>query len=162
MNLGSLGADNIQKYGPYQSIYYEGKWFTNVEMEAQSNKLGNALKSLGIQRGDRVAIQMPNSPVVIWSFSSIYKIGAIAVPMNPLLRPDQAAYIYQNCGAKAVVTSPEFAPGYRLHKNRPPNLNILLSLKKKTYPTPFFMTHLYRSNPTASRSRRPIMMISPH
>ena len=50
MNLGSLGQDNIQKFGKYESVYYEGKWYTNVEMEMQSNRPGNALKSLGIQR----------------------------------------------------------------------------------------------------------------
>jgi len=65
MNLGSLGQDNIARFGEYESIYFEGKWYTNVEMEREGNRLGNALKSLGVQRGDRVAIQMPNSPVVI-------------------------------------------------------------------------------------------------
>jgi long-chain acyl-CoA synthetase len=147
MNLGSLGADNIQKYGPYQSIYYEGKWFTNVEMEAQSNKLGNALKSLGIQRGDRVAIQMPNSPVVIWSFSSIYKIGAIAVPMNPLLRPDQAAYIYQNCGAKAVVTSPEFAPWVQAAQKQATELKHLIVTEKEDIPNTIFYDALVSEQP---------------
>ena len=110
MNLGSLGQDSIAKYGEHESFYFEGRWYTNVEMELNANRLGNALKSLGIRRGDRVAIQMPNSPVVLWSFPAIYKIGAVAVPMNPLLRPDQSAYIFQNCGAKAVITSPEYVP----------------------------------------------------
>ncbi len=110
MNIGSLGRDNIERFGEYNSIYFEGKWYTNVEMEKESNRLGNALKSLGVEKGDRVAIQMPNSPLVMWAFPAIYKIGAVAVPMNPLLRPDQAAYIFQNSGAKAVITSPEFAP----------------------------------------------------
>ena len=134
MNLGSLGQDNIQKFGKYESIYYEGKWYTNVEMEMQSNRLGNALKSLGIQRGDRVAIQMPNSPVVMWSFPAIYKIGAIAVPMNPLLRPDQAAYIFQNCGAKAVVTSPDFAPWVQAAQKQAQDLKHVIVTEKDDIP----------------------------
>ena len=120
MNLGSLTRENVERYGEYESIYFEGKWYTNVEMELNGNRLGNALKSLGVNKGDRVAIQMPNSPVVIWSFPAIYKIGAVAVPMNPLLRPDQAAYIFQNSGAKAVITSPEFAPWVLAARNRRP------------------------------------------
>jgi acyl-CoA synthetase (AMP-forming)/AMP-acid ligase II len=88
MNLGSLGQDSIAKYGEHDSFYFEGRWYTNVEMELNANRLGNALKSLGIRRGDRVAIQMPNSPLVLWSFPAIYKIGAVAVPMNPLYFPE--------------------------------------------------------------------------
>jgi len=108
MNLGSLQQDNIDKFGEYQYSYCEGKWYTNVEMEANSNRLSNALKSLGVCRGDRVAIQMLNCPFVTCSFLAIFKIGAIAVPMNPLLRPEQSTQILQDCGASAVITSPEF------------------------------------------------------
>ena len=130
MNLGSLLQDNIVKYGEYESAYFEGKWYTNVEMEKESNRLGNALKSIGVQKGDRVAIQMPNSPVVLWSFPAIYKIGAIAVPMNPLLRPDQAAYIFQNSGAKAVITSPDFAPWVLAAQKQAPELKNIIVTEK--------------------------------
>ena len=50
MNLGSLGQDNIARFGEYEKIYFEGKWYANVEMERESNRLGNALKSLEVQR----------------------------------------------------------------------------------------------------------------
>jgi long-chain acyl-CoA synthetase len=122
MNIGSLGQDNIQKYGECEKTYFEGKWYTNVEIQNNSNRLGNALKSLGVRKGDRVAIQMPNSPVVIWSFPAIFKIGDIAVPMNPLLRPDQSSHIFQDSGATAVITSPEFAPRVLEAQKQCPNL----------------------------------------
>ena len=47
MNLGSLGQDNIARFGEYEKIYFEGKWYANVEMEREGNRLGNALKSRG-------------------------------------------------------------------------------------------------------------------
>jgi len=134
MNLGSLGQDNIDKYGEYESAYFEGKWYTNVEMGQNSNRLGNALKSMGIGKGDRVAIQMPNSPVVIWSFPAIYKIGAVAVPLNPLLRPDQAAYIFQNCGAKAAITSPEFLPWVQAAQKQAPELKHVIVTEQDGIP----------------------------
>ncbi len=130
MNLGSLGQDNIAKYGEYESCYYEGKWYTNVEIEKNSSRLGNALKSLGIGRGDRVAIQMPNSPLVLWSFPAIYKLGAIAVPTNPLLRPDQAAYVFKNSGARAVITSPEYAPWVLAAQKQAPDLKHVIVTEK--------------------------------
>jgi acyl-coenzyme A synthetase/AMP-(fatty) acid ligase len=39
LNLGSLGQDNITRFGEYESTYFEGKWYTNVEMEQTSNRL---------------------------------------------------------------------------------------------------------------------------
>jgi len=65
MNPGSPRQDNTARFGEYEKIYFEGKWNANVEMERESNRLSNALKSLGVQRGDRVAIQMPDSPVLV-------------------------------------------------------------------------------------------------
>ena len=108
MNIGKLIEDNVKRFGEYESIYFEGKWYTNTETNRNSNRLGNALKALGIGRGDRVVVQMPNSPPVFSAFPAIYKIGGIVVPLNPLLRPDQASYIYRDCGAKAILTSSDY------------------------------------------------------
>ena len=130
MNLGSLTRDNVERFGELERTYFEGKWFTNVDMEVNSNRLGHALKSLGVKKGDRVAIQMPNSPVVIWSFPAIFKIGAVAVPMNPLLRPDQSAHIFQNCGAKVAITSPDFAPWVLAAQKQAPELRHVIVTEK--------------------------------
>jgi long-chain acyl-CoA synthetase len=108
MNIGQGIEDSIKRFGEYDSTYFEGRWYTNVEMNESANRLGNALKGLGIERGDRVGVQMPNSPEVLSAFPAIYKIGAVVVPLNPLLRPDQAAYIYRDSGAKAILTSSDF------------------------------------------------------
>ena len=108
MNIGQGIEDSIKRFGEYESMYFEGRWYTNVEMNESANRLGNALKELGIKKGDRVGVQMPNSPEVLSAFPAIYKIGAVVVPLNPLLRPDQAAYIYRDSGAKAILTSSDF------------------------------------------------------
>jgi long-chain acyl-CoA synthetase len=152
MNLGSLGQDNIDKYGEYDSSYFEGKWYTNVEMERNGNRLGNALKELGVKRGDRVAIQMPNSPVVVWSFPAIYKIGAVAVPMNPLLRPDQAAYIFQNSGAKVAITSPEFAPWVQAAQKQAPDLKHVIVTEKDDIPGTVFYDKFTAGQPDTLRT----------
>ena len=91
MNVGSGIEDNVKRFGEYEALCFEGKWHTNVEINRNANRLGNALKGLGLGRGDRVAIQMPNSPEILSAFPAIYKIGAVVVPLNPLLRPDQAS-----------------------------------------------------------------------
>ncbi len=124
MNIGSGIEDNIKRFGEYEALYFEGKWHTNVELNHDANRLGNALKGLGIDKGDRVAIQMPNCPEILSAFPAIYKIGAVTVPLNPLLRPDQAAYIYRDCGAKAIITSSDFVVRVLEAQKQTPDLQI--------------------------------------
>ncbi len=45
MNIGRLAEDNIQRFGEYKFVNFEGRWHTNVEMNRIANRLGNALKS---------------------------------------------------------------------------------------------------------------------
>jgi len=126
MNIGKGIEDNIKRFGEYESVYFEGRWYTNVETNHNANRLGNALKGLGINKGDRVVVQLPNSPPVFSAFPAIYKIGAVVVPLNPLLRPDQAAYIYRDCGAKAILTSSDFLDRILDAQKQAPNLQHIL------------------------------------
>ncbi len=134
MNVGSLIAENVKRFGEYESIYFEGRWYTNSEINLTSNKLGNVLKSLGIAKGDRVAVQMPNSPPVFSAFPAIYKVGGVVVPLNPLLRPDQAAYIYHDCGAKALLTSSDFLGWVMEARKQAPDLKHIIVTDKDDIP----------------------------
>lgn len=126
MNIGRGVEDSLKRFGEYDSLYFEGKWYTNAEMNRTANQLGNALKGLGVGRGDRVAIQMPNNPAVISSFPAVYKIGGVVVPLSPLLRPDQAAYMYRDSGARAVVTNSDFVERVLEAKKQTPDLEHII------------------------------------
>jgi len=134
MNIGNLIEDNIKRFGEYESVYFEGRWYTNAETNRNANRLGNALKSLGVGKGDRVVVQMPNSPPVFSAFPGIYKTGSIVVPLNPLLRPDQAAYIYRDCGAKAILTSSDYLGWIKDAQSRAPNLKHIILTDKDDVP----------------------------
>lgn len=134
MNISSLLDDNIKRYREYQSIYYDGKWKTNVEVHQDSGRLGNLLISLGIRKGDRVIIQMLNSPEVLISFTAINRIGAIVVPLSPLLRPEQASYIFRDSGAKAILTSLLFLEGIRKAQSNAPDLKHIVVVDKDDAP----------------------------
>jgi long-chain acyl-CoA synthetase len=127
MNLANLVVEGIRKFGEYQCCYFEGKWYTNVELDEMSSRLGNALKSLSVGRGDRVVTQLPNCPEIGCAFNAVYKMGAVAVPMNPILRPDQISHIYRDCGATVTITTSDYLPWIReAQKNAPGLKNIIL------------------------------------
>ncbi|MBC7131062.1 acyl-CoA synthetase, partial [Candidatus Bathyarchaeota archaeon] len=76
------------------------------ELQLLINRFGNALKSLGIKRGDRVMLRLPNIPEFIISHLAVQKIGCVSVPVHPLLRASEIAFISQDCEAKALITTP--------------------------------------------------------
>ncbi len=79
-------------------------------MERSSKRLAAALHSLGVKRGDRVLVQMPNRPEVFQSFGAIWRIGAAVVPVNHMIGADESSYIYRDCGAETLISSPDFLP----------------------------------------------------
>jgi len=127
MNIAELMAEKSRDFGEYINIVYEGREFTNVEMHRAARKLANALRELGIRRGDRVIIQLPNCPEVFQSFGAIWSIGATVVPVNHLIGQDESAYIFKDCGAETLISSLEFLPRIQAcHQMVPAIKNLIL------------------------------------
>lgn len=82
---------------------FEGKLITFGELDALSTRFGNALRALGVQRGDRVATIMDNSDDAIVAFFGINKIGAIWVPVNTAYRGEFLRHQMTDSGASIAV-----------------------------------------------------------
>ena len=107
MNLARLGEDSLGKYGEFVSLSFEGREITNVEADRASRRLANALRRLGVEAGDRVAVMLPNCPEVTQSYGGILKAGAVIVPVIFLLGSAEVAHILAHSEAKVVITSPD-------------------------------------------------------
>jgi len=107
MNIAELALKNLA-VGEHVSYIFEGQEITNVQMDRTANKFGNALTKLGVSKGDRVIMQMPNCPEVLQAFQAIWRIGAIAVPINYLVGQEEINFIYKDSGVHTVITSPEY------------------------------------------------------
>jgi long-chain acyl-CoA synthetase len=151
MNIGSGIEDNVKRFGQYEALYFEGRWHTNVEINHNANLLGNALKALGIDKGDRVAVQMPNSPELLSAFPAIYKIGAVVVPLSPLLRPDQSAYVYRDSGAKATITSSDFVARVLEAQKQSPNLQQVILIDRDDVPGTISYRDIMSTTPATLR-----------
>jgi len=68
------------------------------------NRMGNMLRELGVGRSDRVVIAMGNRIELLLLSYACFKIGAIAVPLNYMLKGSEIKYVAENCGAKCLVT----------------------------------------------------------
>ena len=151
MNLANLYEDGLRKFGEYDACYFEGKWYTNTELNRMASRLGNALKSLGVKKGDRVVTQLPNCIEIFVAFNAVYRIGAIIVPMNPILKPDQISYIYQDCGAKATITTSDYLPWIRAAREKAPDLNHIILIDKNDVPETLHFGKLLKDSGDACR-----------
>jgi len=77
---------------------------TYQEVDAQANRLAQALLDHGVQRGDRVAIYLPNSVEAAVAIFAILKAGAVFLVINPTTKLDKLAYILNDCRATGLVT----------------------------------------------------------
>jgi acyl-CoA synthetase (AMP-forming)/AMP-acid ligase II len=84
--------------------------WTYAELEAQSNRVANLLLSLGAGPGRRVLWCGPNSPEVVAVVSASRKIGAVAVPLNYRLTPEEALYVINHSDAEVAYVDHENAP----------------------------------------------------
>jgi acyl-CoA synthetase (AMP-forming)/AMP-acid ligase II len=84
--------------------------WTYAEFEAQSNRVANLLLSLGARPGHKVLWCGPNSPEVVAVMSATRKIGAIAVPLNYRLTPEEALYVINHSDAEVAYVDYEYAP----------------------------------------------------
>jgi acyl-CoA ligase (AMP-forming) (exosortase A-associated) len=90
-----------------QALVYQKQAMTYEALAEAVARLAAALVELDLQRGDRVAVYMEKRfETVIAAFGAAAAGGAF-VPINPLLKPEQVAYILQDCNVRILVTSPE-------------------------------------------------------
>ncbi|WP_310148667.1 acyl-CoA synthetase [Bosea sp. BE125] len=73
-------------------------------LREQSNRLANALRSRGVERGDRIAILLPQGRSVLMAHLAAYKLGAITVPLAALFGVDALAYRLSDAAAKVLIT----------------------------------------------------------
>lgn len=85
------------------AIYFQDRAITYEELQESVNRMGNALRDLGVEAGDRVLIRFPNRPEAIVSCLAVQKIGAVALPSMKLLRAKELEYIIDNAEATTVI-----------------------------------------------------------
>ncbi|RME80550.1 MAG: long-chain fatty acid--CoA ligase [Caldilineae bacterium] len=87
-----------------------GVSLTYRRLEEYVNRLATAMAGMGIEKGDRVAVQTPNSPGGVIAFLAATRLGAIVVNTNPIYTPREMRHQFRDSGAKAIVIWNELYP----------------------------------------------------
>ncbi|MFZ5519547.1 MAG: AMP-binding protein [Candidatus Zhuqueibacterota bacterium] len=85
------------------AIIFNEHTITYAQVDEITNKLANGLSGIGLKRGDRIALLMPNLPHFIFSYYAALKIGAIISPINYTLEKDDLNHVLKNLNPRAII-----------------------------------------------------------
>jgi long-chain acyl-CoA synthetase len=108
MNLATLAEESLVRWGEHPVLAFEGREWTNADMQRTAARLAHGLVALGLAPGDRAVVLLPNCPEVLQAYAAILKLGGVIVPVVFLLSPEEVRHILADSEARVVITAPEF------------------------------------------------------
>jgi long-chain acyl-CoA synthetase len=134
MAYGAMLDRPVTLYPEREAISFRDVSLTFRELEGLVNAFANALRGLGIGRGDRVCLFMTNRPEYVIAFYAIARLGAVSSPMNPSYKEREVAYQLGDAQAVAVVTQQDLLPIVRTARAEAPRLEHVIVVGPGTTP----------------------------
>src|SRR3979411_2466412 len=108
MNLAHLVTQNARRHGDRTGFIWGDRSWTWREIDARVSALAAALAGRGIVKGDRILVHSKNCDEMVWSMFAAFRLGAVWVPTNFRLMPDEVAYPANASGAKGFLCHGDF------------------------------------------------------
>ncbi|SFD88974.1 long-chain-fatty-acid--CoA ligase [Paracidovorax konjaci] len=108
-SLVALMEEAFQKHADRTAYSFMGKDVSFTDTEVQSRHMAAYLQGLGLARGDRVAVMMPNVPQYPVAVAAVLRAGYVVVNVNPLYTPRELEHQLKDSGAKAIIIIENFA-----------------------------------------------------
>ena len=93
----------VKIYGDKIAVIDDEKVVTYFELNERVNRLSHGLKKLGIEKGDKVAILAPNTLEMLEGFYGAFQLGAVTVPLNIRLKPNEYLFILNHSETKVLI-----------------------------------------------------------
>jgi long-chain acyl-CoA synthetase len=102
-SLSDLMRASVSEFGERPAIEFFGREWTYAQLGSEIDRAAEGLRRLGVRKGDRVAIVLPNCPQHVAAFYAILRLGAIIIEHNPLYTPRELRHQFEDHGAKVVI-----------------------------------------------------------
>ena len=137
--LQQLLDESVERYPDNIAITFPGVFndesmMSYKELDIASNKLANALVDIGVKKGDRVALLMPNCPQFVISYYAVLRAGGIVVATNPLYSAREMEFQFNDCGAETVIVLSLFYKTVMGIKDRTSLKNVVVTNIKEYLP----------------------------
>ncbi|GAB3867526.1 long-chain fatty acid--CoA ligase [Nocardioides maradonensis] len=108
-NLATMLTSSAATYADKPMLHFGDRSFTYAEVDDLSGRVASSLEALGLTRGDKVAVQLPNVPQFVIAYFGILKASMTMVPINPLLTAPEVSYHLQDSDARMLISFEGFA-----------------------------------------------------
>lgn len=109
-SLCDLLDARVAEFGERDAVSFFGATLSYAQLGERVARVANGLLGLGVKRGDRVALVMPNAPAHMIAFYAVLRIGGIVVEHNPLYTPDELEVQFRDHGATVAIAWDKVAP----------------------------------------------------
>jgi len=103
MSLGQMLEKTAAKYPDNVAVIFINNKITYTKLDEMANRFANVLEKLGVQKGDRVGLHMPNTPQMVFAYYGAAKLGAVVVMFNPLYSPREVEHQLRDSGVKVML-----------------------------------------------------------
>ncbi|MCD6554820.1 MAG: long-chain fatty acid--CoA ligase [Anaerolineae bacterium] len=125
-------ADTARKFPDQVATIFKGGRLTYRELNELVDKFTAGLQKLGVKKGDRVAIHLPNCPQFLISYYAILRAGGIVVPCNPMYVAREMEHQLNDSGAEVIITLSAFYPLIKQIRDETKLRHVIVA-KIKTY-----------------------------
>jgi long-chain acyl-CoA synthetase len=112
-NLARLAERHLDVVGDHENLFFEGTWYSTGQQADRAGRVATGLVERGLAPGDRVVVVMANCPEVLVTYNACWRAGLVVTPLLFLISEPELRADLEDCGAVAVVTTPEFLPKVR-------------------------------------------------
>ena len=108
MTVNELLAKNVEHHPEKVYVYFRDQALTYGEFDLITNKIANGLVKLGVKKGNKVSIMLPNSLEFLYTLFGCFKIGAVIVPINLAFSAEEVEYVVNHSEAVVLVTDAQY------------------------------------------------------
>ncbi len=106
--IAELWKERARRFAGKTYLHFRERAWSYAEMKLQAEKAAGLMKSLGAQKGEHIAVLVPNSPEFLFLWFGAMLGGFTAVTINTLLKAEELSYIIDDCDARILMTTPAF------------------------------------------------------
>ena len=126
MNLASAFADSVQKHREKTALFWGEREYSYQELWCESVFVSaNLREQFNVKPGDRVGLWLKNCPEFVPALFGALHCGAVLVPINNFLKPDEVSFILSDAGIDVIVTDTELSKHFQALKAARPALKLL-------------------------------------
>ena len=120
-------TDSARRFPDRAALHFYGRQLSYRRLNELTDRFAEALIGLGVRKGDRVALMLPNVPQSVIGYFGILKAGAYVVPINPLYVSGEIAHQVTDSGAETIVALDQFYPRIRDAMTSSPLKRVILT-----------------------------------